>query len=70
MKVKAKTNVKYDANWHKAGEVFDIRDNDYEGLQGLAERAEPLRQPRKAEDGTEKPEAAQPRPKPTRRRKE
>lgn len=37
MKVRALCNVKYDAEWHKPGEVFEILDDDFAAMKGAAE---------------------------------
>lgn len=38
MKVKAKTNVKYDSKWYTPGDVFDVRKDDYPAMQDIAEK--------------------------------
>lgn len=37
MKVKALTNINFGSGWKKPGEIFDIKDEDFKGLNGVVE---------------------------------
>ena len=65
MKVRATCNVKYDADWRKPGEVFEIRDDDWDAVKEYAEAVKAEKPAAKAEPEAE--ESAEPRPKSVRR---